>query len=207
MITWSDPREQKSSCAPRGIPLTIPAQAQFTHEQPNPGGIVGYLPCTRSKSPSEWAVSNVQDSLGTCMTGSSSGTGVEEVGADTGVMGSFLATSSISKFKRPSFSMRGTRHWWSSGTAPQKHSWGHSGLQSTALKSHGQGDCFFPPHFLVVAAPLEIFWGKIFPPPVHFQIGWGGPPSILLQLCSGCPEDHSLLVDQFLDGRITGTLE
>ena len=51
IVTWSDPREWKSSCAPRGILLDKPAWAQFTHEWTNPGGMAGYLPHIGSKLP------------------------------------------------------------------------------------------------------------------------------------------------------------
>ena len=71
---------------------------------------------------SKWAASSgsdVQDSSGICTTSSSSlGLGVGKEGADAGAgaMGSFSATSNISRFRRLSSSMRGTRHWQSSCT-------------------------------------------------------------------------------------------
>ena len=120
IVTCSDPREQRSSCAPRGIPLAKPAWVWFACQWANLSGIAGNLPCTRSSPPSKWAASSgseVHGSSGTCrICSSSSGSGVGETGA--GAMGSFSATSNISRLRRPSPSRRGARHLWSSCTTP-----------------------------------------------------------------------------------------
>ena len=80
IVTCSDPREQRSSCAPRGIPLAKPTWVWFACELANPGDISGNLPHMRSTLPVKWAASSgseVQGSSGTCrIYSSSSGFGV-----------------------------------------------------------------------------------------------------------------------------------
>ena len=121
MVTQSDPRQQRSNHAPRGIPLANPVQVQFTCEWSNPGGIDRNLPHMKSSLPTEWATSSgseVQDSLGTCrvICSSSLGSGVGQAEAGVGATGSFSVKSNIYRFRRLSPLRRGPRHWWSSCT-------------------------------------------------------------------------------------------
>ena len=75
LVTCSNPREQRSCCAPRGIPLAKPVWVWFTCERANPSGLARNLPYMRSSPPVKWAASlcfEVQDSSGTCRICSSS---------------------------------------------------------------------------------------------------------------------------------------
>ena len=104
--------EQKSNCTPRGIPLANPVWVWFAWEQGNPGGKNRNLPLMRSSLPTEWAASSSSEahgSLGTyrVICSSSLGSRVAVVEAGVGVMGSFSATSNISRFRRLSPSRRG----------------------------------------------------------------------------------------------------
>ena len=139
---------------------------------------------------SKWAASSdseMQDSSGFSMTCSYSwGSGVGEEGADeeAGATGSFFTTSNISKFRRPSSSMRGQ----DIGRAPASLQIALLGVFQIAQHRSEEpqpGQLFLPPHFSVVMAPLEIFQGKVFPLPQHLQTGWGDPPSILSSCAAG----------------------
>ena len=105
--------------------------------------------------------------------------------------------------------MRGTRHWWSSCTTPHSTPGGHPTLHSTALKSHSQGDCFFPPHFSVShGSPGNLLGeGISSAPTLPDRVGQSTIcPSLAVWQVSN-PEGHDLLAGQILDFVVTGLLE
>ena len=75
-------------------------------------------------------------------------------------MGSFFAMSNISRSSNCPPQVEGQGNCGAPALlcrAPQ----GHSGLDGTSLKGHGQCHCFFSLHHSVVSGFLEFLWGKV----------------------------------------------